>query len=584
MLASTAAAQTTCTTDAQCADGNVCNGAERCLGGVCQPGQPLQCVDTSPCTVDSCDTLFGCQHAPVVNGTSCSDGNACNGAEVCQGGVCVAGTPVPEGGPCNTGNPCTNNDVCRSGVCVAGTIRANGSSCSDANECNGNETCQQGVCTPGTPAANGTECGDGEPCNGSDTCQSGACVHAAAPPEGSSCSDGFACNGLETCHSGVCTAGQRPSDGTSCSDGKPCNGQETCANGICRSGTPLDCDDGNQCTNDSCDNAMGGCKHTDRPDDSNCGDRDPCNGQETCQGGQCTAGTPPPAGTLCEDTNTCNGIEFCKDQKCTPGTPRPDGDSCADSSVCNGLERCQGGFCTAGTPLDCKDTNPCTVDSCDAMNGCQHTVLPNGSPCDDHNVCNGIDTCQGVTCTSGAPPACGGLACDPSAGCVSDMLIPGSKLVLRAAGKSGLVKVKVQTRDQIVTSAPPFAGTAADPVLHGGVLRLRSATGGFDQRIELPSQNWDYLRDPTQNRGFRYRDPDRIAAIRTVIVKDGRLTKIAGGGPELEASLASNPDLLEVSLILGNKRYCMGFGGDTSFDPDRRFIAQDAPAPGSCPP
>src|SRR5262245_64760427 len=134
MLASGAAAQTTCTTDTQCADGNACNGAERCQGGICLPGQPLQCADTSPCTVDSCDTLFGCQHSPVVNGTSCSDGNSCNGTEVCQAGVCVAGTPVPEGGPCNIGNPCTNNDVCRSGVCVAGTIRADGSSCRHANE------------------------------------------------------------------------------------------------------------------------------------------------------------------------------------------------------------------------------------------------------------------------------------------------------------------------------------------------------------------------------------------------------------------------------------------------------------------
>ena len=71
------------------------------------------------------------------------------------------------------------------------------------------------------------------------------------------------------------------------------------------------------------------------------------------------------------------------------------------------------------------------------------------------------------------------------------------------------------------------------------------------------------------------------SAVRSVVVKDGRLTKITGGGPDLQASLASDPNSVEVSLVLGNQRYCMGFGGDTSWDPERRFVAQNAPAPGA---
>lgn len=456
--------------------------------------------------------------------------------------------------------------------------------CSDGNACNGRETCQQGVCTPGTPPANGTACGDGDPCDGADTCQAGACVTGAIPAEGSPCSDGFACNGLETCRARVCTAGARPADGTSCSDGKPCNGAETCAAGICRSGTSLNCNDDNRCTNDSCDNAAGGCKFVVRPDDTGCSDGESCNGRETCQGGQCTPGEPPPPGALCEDTNTCNGIAFCQDQRCMPGTPLPNGISCADSNVCNGLERCQDGFCTAGSPVVCADTNPCTLDSCNPTTGCQQTPVTNGTSCDDRNVCNGVDTCLGGTCTPGAPPACGALACDASAGCVVDTLITGRKLLLRAGRDGGGVKVKVQTREQIVTSAPPFAGTAADPVLNGGVLRVRSALGGFDERVVLPKQNWEYLREPEENRGFRYRDRARGAAIRSVVVKDGRLTKIVGGGPDLQASLANDPNPVDVLLIIGNQRYCMGFGGETKFDAGKRFSAQNAPAPGACPP
>ena len=138
-------ARSACTSDLDCADQNVCNGAERCQGGVCLPGTPLQCADTSPCTVDSCDPLFGCQHAPVLNGTSCSDGLPCNGAEVCQAGVCQPGTPLGEGASCNSGNPCTNNDV---HACVAGGA-ADGASCSDGETVQRRRDVPCGVCKPG---------------------------------------------------------------------------------------------------------------------------------------------------------------------------------------------------------------------------------------------------------------------------------------------------------------------------------------------------------------------------------------------------------------------------------------------------
>ena len=121
-------------------------------------------------------------------------------------------------------------------------------------------------------------------------------------------------------------------------------------------------------------------------------------------------------------------------------------------------------------------------------------------------------------------------------------------------------------------------------MLHGGVLRLRSVTGGFDLRFDLPKANWNYLRAPEDDRGYKYRDRSRVASIHAVIVKDGRLTKIIGGGPDLQASLANDPNPVDVSLIIGNQRYCMSFGGATTFDAGRRFLAEDAPAPGACPP
>jgi hypothetical protein len=55
----------------------------------------------------------------------------------------------------------------------------------------------------------------------------------------------------------------------SCGDGNICNGVETCRAGICTVGTPLDCDDGDPCTMDSCAPASG-CQHTTVADLGSC--------------------------------------------------------------------------------------------------------------------------------------------------------------------------------------------------------------------------------------------------------------------------------------------------------------------------
>jgi hypothetical protein len=76
----------TCVSDAQCADGDLCNGIERCVAGTCTPpSAPLVCDDGDVCTADSCDPGAGCAHADTVcpatcgpgdDGLRCSDGTA----------------------------------------------------------------------------------------------------------------------------------------------------------------------------------------------------------------------------------------------------------------------------------------------------------------------------------------------------------------------------------------------------------------------------------------------------------------------------------------------------------------------------
>src|SRR5262245_37654650 len=45
-----------------------------------------------------------------------------------------------------------------------------------------------------------------------------------------------------------------------CADTNLCNGTEVCAGGVCQPGTPLDCNDNNAATTDTCDAALG-CQH-----------------------------------------------------------------------------------------------------------------------------------------------------------------------------------------------------------------------------------------------------------------------------------------------------------------------------------
>src|SRR6185295_6984737 len=107
-----AAAQPTCLTDAQCADGDLCDGIERCVGGTCMPPVgALVCDDGDSCTDDACDPGAGCTHADVAcpgtcgpgdDGLRCSDGTACTVGDTCVAGVC-SGTPVA----CDDGDPCT---------------------------------------------------------------------------------------------------------------------------------------------------------------------------------------------------------------------------------------------------------------------------------------------------------------------------------------------------------------------------------------------------------------------------------------------------------------------------------------------
>lgn len=109
--------------------------------------------------------------------------------------------------------------------------------------------CMPGA-TLGASCARDADCDDACFCNGVEQCVEGVCVAGADPCEASACATREGCDEV-----GGCTF--TPND-SACDDGNPCNGTERCdVMTGCRAGPPPTCNDGNICTVDYCDPAVG---------------------------------------------------------------------------------------------------------------------------------------------------------------------------------------------------------------------------------------------------------------------------------------------------------------------------------------
>jgi hypothetical protein len=85
--------------------------------------------------------------------------------------------------------------------------------------------------------------------------------------------------------------------------------------------------------------------------------------------------------------------------------------------------------------------------------------------------------------------------------------------------------------------------------------------------------------------GYKYFDlVGATGPIRSVAVRDGGRSGAGGALPKAAIPLDQDPGPVGVVLTLGSTRYCMSFGGATSFIPMRRFSAKNALAPAACPP
>ncbi|HSA21530.1 MAG TPA: PQQ-binding-like beta-propeller repeat protein [Myxococcota bacterium] len=176
-----------------CDDGTVCNGAERCLSGACQPGEPLACDDGLYCNgPESCDPALGCQPGlpPCAeaecnhcqeDGDSCLDpeGTACgepavaqcDGADTCDGLGSCDPRHLAAGTPCDDGEPCSTHDTCLEGACLAGPVDLDADGDGFVAESCGGDDCEDGAAWVNPIALEGDfpeECADGadDDCDG----------------------------------------------------------------------------------------------------------------------------------------------------------------------------------------------------------------------------------------------------------------------------------------------------------------------------------------------------------------------------------------------------------------------------------
>jgi cysteine-rich repeat protein len=188
--------------------------------------------------------------------------------------------------PCSP-NPCENGGVCEevsdgeaSCICLPGYV---GLACEYPDETcgngivNGDEQCDDGNLVSGDCCSescqfesSGAACGDSgdTACDNSDSCDgSGVCLSNYEATTFDCGDSGTACTNQDKCDgAGSCADQGVVAEGTLCDDGDACTVADACAGAVC-AGAPIDCDDANPCTEDSCE-AGDGCVSTGAPVDA----------------------------------------------------------------------------------------------------------------------------------------------------------------------------------------------------------------------------------------------------------------------------------------------------------------------------
>lgn len=143
-----------CCHDADCDDGVFCNGAETCFDFNCVAGDPpcarggLTCDGN--CMEDSDECI-----SPCATDADCDDGQFCNGLEMCD----LCGLCQPSQAPCDEFGPPGCPGLCLEEGDVCTDPCTDDLDCDDELFCNGDESCDQcGFCSLGVSPCDANEC------------------------------------------------------------------------------------------------------------------------------------------------------------------------------------------------------------------------------------------------------------------------------------------------------------------------------------------------------------------------------------------------------------------------------------------
>ncbi|MBT9555653.1 MAG: hypothetical protein IV100_06465 [Myxococcales bacterium] len=392
-----------CFDDADCDDGDLCNGTAQCV----KEGQkiqwhcevvsddPVSCddVDASDCRVDQCNPATGvCEQVAVPAGVGCTDGNPCTTSDTCVLGECTGASAE-----CDDDNPCTD-DGCGEFGCA---FTAKVGPCDDGDDCTEGDMCSGGTCSPGVNdcgCVNDNDCPSVDPCVGSYICETGVSSGCKLIPKAPCDTTGDGPCRVTQCDSSTGACVQSPVAATTpCLDDDVCTANTSCnGSGACVGGTVVTCDDGSDCTADTCQVGTG-CTYT--PISGSCEDGDPCSLGDTCSGGVCVSGA---ARCECQDDGDCAD---------------PDANPCTGVPTCDQSGAPDAWSCVAGPAVVCTPSlDPCLAAACDPQTG-QCSNSPVSGVCNDGDPCTSTDACAQGTCI-GQP-----YSCDDGLSCTADVCL-----------------------------------------------------------------------------------------------------------------------------------------------------------------
>jgi hypothetical protein len=283
------------------------------------------------------------------------------------------------------------------------------------------------------------------------------------------CDDGFDCTS-DSCDLDFGRCRNAPSD-AACDDGVYCNGAETCSPTLgCRAGPVVTCSDNDNCSIDTCVEETRSCAHEERDAD---GDGDPT---ASCGGGDCDDLDPLISGTTSERCDNARDDD-CDGETDESDCAAPEHDRCGTAFEID--EPGTYALTTVGAALDYAPS--CTDDS--DVKGFRDVVLAIEVPAGEARDVSVVATSDSAKVILAAAERCGRadteIACERgsrfgSRGEVARLLLhglaPGAHAVYLATSTEATVLVRVEFRD---ASSPPeheTCGTAA-PIVPGEPVR-----------------------------------------------------------------------------------------------------------------